>query len=179
MHILCLVLFWSFSVFFYDSGVAPPSPFPPSPFWQESPCHARTYRHTAIFFLYKQRCCRHSLVCEILVFWSAGFCTVSAICVVVYWGTCTLPTIKFEGRKLAMGWHGLHFLILKVVRQVVLGISLIYVPQAWSFCWGILFVERVCLFFSPVYFLCQPSGIHCALRPRSLVFCFPLICWSL
>lgn len=128
MHILCLVLV--LFCIFLDSRVAPP---PPSLFLlgRESPCHECTYRHTAIFFFpYKQHCCRHSRVCKILVFWSAGFCTVFVICVVVYRGTCTLPTIKFEGGKLVVGWHGLHFLILKVVRQVVLGIFLIYVPQA-------------------------------------------------
>lgn len=31
---------------------------------------------TLQFLLYKQHCCRNSLVCKILVVWSAGFCTV-------------------------------------------------------------------------------------------------------
>lgn len=128
MHILCLVLVL-FCIFFFFrlKGCSPPPP----PCWDEKVLVMRARTDTLQFFFpYKQHCCRHSHVCKILVFWSAGFCTVSVICVVVYRGTCTLPTIKFEGGKLVVGWHGLHFLILKVVRQVVLGIFLIYVPQA-------------------------------------------------
>lgn len=123
------VLFWSFSVFFFSFRLKGCSP-PPSLLGREVLVMRARTDILQFFFPYKQHCCRHSRVCKILVFWSAGFCTVSVICVVVYRGTCTLPTIKFEGGKLVVGWHGLHFLILKVVRQVVLGIFLIYVPQA-------------------------------------------------
>lgn len=132
MHILCLVLVL-FCIFFYLRVAPPPLPHPPCPLpcWDKKVLVTRARTDILQFFFpYKQHCCLHSLVCKILIFWSAGFCTVSVTCVVVYWGTCTLPTIKFEGGKLAVGWHSLHFLILKVVRRVVLGVSLIYVPQA-------------------------------------------------
>lgn len=43
------VLFWSFSVFFFSFRLKGCSP-PPLLVGTRSPCHACTYRHTAIFF---------------------------------------------------------------------------------------------------------------------------------
>lgn len=175
MHILCLVLFWSFSVFFLRfKGCPPPRP-PFSVLTRKSlSCvHVQTYCNffsVQAALLSAQPCLRNPrFLVSRLLYRVCNLCS----CLLGHLHLAYNKVWRREG-KLAVFWHGLHFLILKVVRQVVLGISLIYVPQAWSFCWGIFFVERVCLFFSPVYFLCQPSGIHCALRPRSLVFCYPL-----